>query len=367
MPLVDSHSSQCSLLGLFPSFDRIGGIETSGRVAWEPFAGEPEKHQLFCYGKNGTPANGHPNGHAIHATTKTQAVVTAVRGRWPARIALVWHVGLLKLLPFLRLRETKIALFLHGVEAWREQDRLTQRLFRSVNLFLPNSDHTWNRFVSFNPALDNAAHRVIHLGIGQAWKCPVRPPEDPPAILMIGRMLVGERYKGHNEMLAAWPRVLARQPRAQLWIVGPGPLRKELEEKVRGHGLERSVRIYGEVTEEEKQDLLMRCRGLSLPSRGEGFGLVYLEAMRLGRPCLVSTLDAGREVVNPPEAGLAVNPDDLQDVTDASCRLLSMGAEWEQWSEQARIRYEARFTAEHFQSRLAAALDELNNAQSTRC
>lgn len=103
----------------------------------------------------------------------------------------------------------------------------------------------------------------------------------------------------------------------------------------------------------------MRCRCLALPSRGEGFGLVYLEAMRMGRPCLVSTLDAGREVVNPPEAGLAADPDDLRELTDAACELLNAGPQWERWSDQARRRYEATFTAEDFQNRLLAALAEL--------
>ena len=93
-----------------------------------------------------------------------------------------------------------------------------------------------------------------------------------------------------------------------------------------------------------------------MPSRGEGFGLVYLEAMRVGRPCLVSTLDAGREVVNPPEAGLAVDPDNREELADAICRLLGDGPEWQQWSKQARQRYEQNFTAKHFQDRLMTAL-----------
>jgi len=93
-----------------------------------------------------------------------------------------------------------------------------------------------------------------------------------------------------------------------------------------------------------------------MPSRGEGFGLVYLEAMRLGRPCLVSTSDAGRETINPPEAGLAVNPDKPQAVARAICRLLTPGDEWQRWSEQARARYESHFTAQQFQNRLREAL-----------
>jgi glycosyltransferase involved in cell wall biosynthesis len=93
-----------------------------------------------------------------------------------------------------------------------------------------------------------------------------------------------------------------------------------------------------------------------MPSRGEGFGLVYLEAMRLGRPCLVSNCDAGREVVNPPEAGLAVDPADASSLADGVCRLLADGPEWHRLSQAARRRYEREFTAEHFQRRLIAAL-----------
>ncbi|MGH7135613.1 MAG: glycosyltransferase, partial [Pirellulales bacterium] len=106
-------------------------------------------------------------------------------------------------------------------------------------------------------------------------------------------------------------------------------------------------------------ELLAGARCLAMPSRGEGFGLVYLEAMRLGRPCLVSDGDAGREVVNAPEAGLAVDTRDLDGVADALVRLLSGGDQWQSWSAAARRRYEQNFTAEHFQRRLRGATDHV--------
>ena len=121
-------------------------------------------------------------------------------------------------------------------------------------------------------------------------------------------------------------------------------------------GLADRVHFFGKVSESRKQELLLRCHCLAMPSRGEGFGLVYLEAMRLGRPCLVSTLDAGREVVHPPEAGLAADPSNPLALADAICRLLTEGSDLQTLSLQARRRYDSYYTASHFQNRLLKAL-----------
>jgi phosphatidylinositol alpha-1,6-mannosyltransferase len=173
---------------------------------------------------------------------------------------------------------------------------------------------------------------------------------------MIGRMARDEGYKGHREVIEAWPLVLELLPDARLWIVGEGNLKPELIKLVIDQGLSDRVRFWGWVSEVEKQRLLTRAHCLALPSRGEGFGLVYLEAMRLGRPCLVSISDAGREVVDPPQAGVAVNPQDANSLAEALCRLMDRGPQWDQWSREAKKRYETLFTAEHFQRRLLRAL-----------
>lgn len=143
---------------------------------------------------------------------------------------------------------------------------------------------------------------------------------------------------------------------ARLWIVGDGDLRPELEKLATASGCGDSVVFWGRVSESRKEELLRHCRCLAMPSRGEGFGLVYLEAMRLGRPCLVSLYDAGREVVNPPEAGLSVDPSVPDALAEALTRLLQSGREWTEWSRAGRCRYEARFKATDFQARLLDAV-----------
>jgi phosphatidylinositol alpha-1,6-mannosyltransferase len=176
---------------------------------------------------------------------------------------------------------------------------------------------------------------------------------------MLGRLARSEDYKGHREMINAWPLVLERVPSAKLWIAGAGDLRPTLDENIQRLRLQEHIKFWGLVSEIEKEELLTRCRCLAMPSRGEGFGLVYIEAMRMGRPCLVSVLDAGREVVNPPEAGLMADVVKPEELADAVCRLLTPGRLWDDWSRAAQRRYESLFSAAHFQDRLMDALSQV--------
>ena len=77
-------------------------------------------------------------------------------------------------------------------------------------------------------------------------------------------------------------------------------------------------------------------------------------------------MDAGREVVNPPEGGLASNPGAQKELAAGLVRLLSEGPEWQQWSTQARRRYEENYTARHFQDRLLTALFPAQPASANR-
>lgn len=336
-------AAPADILGLFPSFDSTGGVQASGREAWQSIVNHVgEQHaRLFSYAPS---------------SSRTGTVLKALRTDGRADVLLVWHLHLLKLLPLLDCAAGRVMLFLHGIEAWKQHTALTQWALGRVHLFLSNSNHTWERFLVFNPHFRNAAHKIVHLGSGAQLRVATPQSRQSPAVIMVGRMTRSEDYKGHRQMIEAWPLVLEHLPEAQLWIVGEGDLRPDLEHLARVKGLEGRVRFWGLVSDAQKDQLLANCRCLALPSRGEGFGLVYLEAMRMGRPCLVSTFDAGREIVNPPEAGLAIDPSNPQQIAEAVRRLSMASSEWEQWSGQARRRYETRFTALQFQERLLAAI-----------
>lgn len=346
------------VLGMFPGCMGTGGIQASGRIAWEAIqAASPALYPpyLFCYGDLG-PTGQARSRHAVHTRSRQHAVLAALATREPFRLVVVWHMDLLRLLPFLPIRGATVVLILQGVEAWRRRAWPERLLLRRVDRFLSISDYSWRRFVTANPKFAEAPHCTVGLGIGTPWRGETPAPGPVPAALMLGRLDKGEDYKGHREMIDAWPLVTQRIPSAELWIAGDGNLRGDLERTVVERGLQKSVRFLGFVSEDQKQQLLGQARCMAVPSRGEGFGLVYLEAMRVGRPCLVSTLDAGREVVDTPRLGLAVDPADRAELAKATCRLLTDGPEWRAWSIRARERYEQHFSATHYQNRLLSAL-----------
>lgn len=338
--------------------EHYGGVQFTARLAPEGLSqfGSGQVKTL-CYGPRcGLSAC---SENRFCSSSKARAVLDALKLRGWAQGLIFWHLHLLRLLPFLGNGARRKYLFLHGFECWRPLDSATGRLVNRIDMFLTNSEFTWNRFAEIHPRWKNAPHRTVQLGIGIP-EGHVEPPARIPAAVILGRMNAAEDYKGHRELISAWPLVVALVPDAELWIVGGGDAAGDLKNLASAGTAARKIRFFGAVSEEEKQRLLRQSRCLVLPSRGEGFGLVYLEAMRLGRPCLSSIHDAGQEVICPPEAGIAIDPDDTGALAAALVQLLTPGPAWQQWSAAAQRRYESDFTAAHFQSRLRDALLDQN-------
>lgn len=134
---------------------------------------------------------------------------------------------------------------------------------------------------------------VVPLGLASAAAAAAASPEAgtqarPLRLLSIGRLAY---YKGFDTLV----RAVAQTPGVELQIAGDGELRGELEALVRRltpAGAQPTVRLLGAVDEATKHRLLGECDVVCVPSceRTEAFGVVLLEAMRHGRPCIASDL-----------------------------------------------------------------------------
>ena len=93
------------------------------------------------------------------------------------------------------------------------------------------------------------------------------------------------------------PALAADVPDVAYLIAGDGDDRARLEKKAAALGVADRVVFAGYVPEEEKADHYRLADAFVMPGRGEGFGIVYLEALACGVPVVASSLDASREAV----------------------------------------------------------------------
>jgi glycosyltransferase involved in cell wall biosynthesis len=166
--------------------------------------------------------------------------------------------------------------------------------------------------------LDPARTRVVPNGL-QIEDWPLLPVEDGPPVVVTAARLI--RRKGLDDLIRAWPGVLAQVPDGRLEIAGDGPQKAALQSLALKCGVAGSVHFLGARSQSEFRELLRKARVFCLPSRQEAFGLVLLEAMASGRPVVATRAAAIPEVLG--EAGLLVPPGDSQALTEALGRALS--------------------------------------------
>jgi glycosyltransferase involved in cell wall biosynthesis len=142
------------------------------------------------------------------------------------------------------------------------------------------------------------AFTVVHYGI-EAGPAPPPPPE-APSLLAIGRLIP---IKGFDVLLRAFARARAEVPELTLSLAGSGPLEAELRAAA-----PEGVTLLGHVA--DVRGALERHAIVVVPSRGEGFGMVALEAAERGRPAIVSEVGGLPEIVADGETGMVVPPDD---------------------------------------------------------
>ena len=133
---------------------------------------------------------------------------------------------------------------------------------------------------------------------------------DQKIILAVGRLDASEQYKGQDRLIRALARLRRDLPNVCYLIVGDGNDRARLEQLARLEGVTDAVIFAGRVSQDELADYYRLCDLFALPSTGEGFGIVFLEALGCGRPVLGGKLDGARDPLADGELGVLVDPDD---------------------------------------------------------
>jgi glycosyltransferase involved in cell wall biosynthesis len=169
-------------------------------------------------------------------------------------------------------------------------------------------------------------------------------------ILFVGRL---EKRKGIDPLLNAIPLVLARAPEAEFVLIGQ-PINAELHKQVKRacDACNGRVRYLGPVSDEALLQAYAEADVFVAPSEYESFGLIYVEAMRFGVPCIGCNAGGASEVIDHGRAGLVVPVDAAETLAEAIVELIKNREKREAFGKHARRRYEAQYALDVMIDRL---------------
>jgi len=210
-----------------------------------------------------------------------------------------------------RLRRAKLVIQMHGIEAWQRPSTLRRQAVEAADLVLCVSRHTraavlgWASIVpervivvpdtvsdTFTPG-DGSALRT-------AWGL-----QGKKVLLTVGRTSAAERYKGHDRVIQALPRLVAQGHDAVYVVLGDGDDRERLAALAAREGVADRARFMGAVNFETLANAYRMADVFVMPSTGEGFGIVFLEAMASGTPVIGLAVAGASDALADGELGVA--------------------------------------------------------------
>lgn len=267
--------------------------------------------------------------------------------------------------PYLRLAARLAGVPVVVVQDWSLPERLpalrrgADRLLRAGTRFVAASRAQERDLLG--AGVPAAAIAVVHAGVDvarfasgarEATRAALGLAEAAPVALVPARLVAA---KGHADLLAALPAVLAHVPRLQVLLAGEGPLAGELAERLRSSGLEGQVRLLGQV--ERMADLYAAADLVVLPSRVEGLPAVLLEAYAAGRAVVATAAGGVAEALTDGVEGRLVPVGERTALAAALTELAADPARRQAMAERARARVERDFRLESATRRLEAVYE----------
>lgn len=219
----------------------------------------------------------------------------------------------------------------HGIDAWDLNVRTRRKALQNADLILAVSRYTRERLLE-NSGFDPRRVQILpntfspdRFTIGakstRLLKKHGLSPQTP-VILTVCRLAGEERYKGYDQMIRALPEILRAVPDARYLLVGGGHDHSRIAKLVAELGVQKSVVFAGFVSNTALPEYYNLCDLFAMPSKGEGFGIVYLEALASGKPVLAGNKDGSRDALADGELGILVDPNDTAEIASETIRVL---------------------------------------------
>jgi len=292
------------------------------------------------------------------AGSKFEFITQAVRIGRHVDVLICGHLHHLAIARLAQVFNPKLRYYLvaHGIEVWRPYSRMERSALSRAHRIFAVSEYTRTQIRRFFPDLPPTQLTIVPNALDPYFAVQSRAPftGSPiigPRILTVSRLTAADNYKGVDTLIEAMPLILHEYPLARLCVVGTGDDLSRLRSLASKMNVERAVDFTGAVNDATLKAEYETCNLFALPSRKEGFGLVYLEAMTKGKPCIGARAGGVPEVINE-DVGQLIEYGNIPELAAAVSDLVRHPRD----SEIVR-RHASAFDFTAFKQRLAAALN----------
>jgi phosphatidylinositol alpha-1,6-mannosyltransferase len=275
-------------------------------------------------------------------------------------LLLVGHVNYAPLglmLRYLRPR-LRYGVVIHGTDVWGKLSFLRRRALQNADFIISVSEDTKRRAVEVNRA---PADRISLLPNALQWDTTDLTPQSASfhsgiRLLSVCRLDSNERLKGVDTVISCLPKVLAQVPDVQYLIVGGGDDLQRHKELACAAGVAKRVQFLDSIDDAALQASYQSCDVFVMPSAQEGFGIVYLEAMRYGKPVVAANFGGVPEVVQDGITGSLVEYGNEEQLARVLIELCQDPARRQRLGAAGFQRLQEKFTFVHFRQALVEIL-----------
>jgi phosphatidylinositol alpha-1,6-mannosyltransferase len=223
-------------------------------------------------------------------------------------------------------RSLKIPLWLqlHGIDAWTCSSSVVRWGVEQSDLVTVVSRYTKRRFLQWANIQPDRV-RVLPNTVTDRYSPGPKSPQileryglhGKRILLTVSRISLADWYKGHHRVLAVMADLLREYPDLVYVVAGDGNGREKLRHLALKEGVADNVRFIGRVSDAQLPDLYRTADVFVMPSTEEGFGIVFLEAMRSGVPAIGGNSDGSMDPLRDGTAGYVVSCDNRLELLDA--------------------------------------------------
>lgn len=355
-------------------FSSTGGIEKMNRVAGKVLYETGEDVKIFSsHDETGIKNKYFPseiffafNGNRVRFAVKS------IKEGIKSKIVILSHINLLAVGYLIKLLspKTRLVLFAHGIEIWKQLSSFKKKMLLKCDQVWAVSDFTndtikqlryvqHNRSIVLNNCLDPFLQKENNNSKSDELLSRYGITKENFILLTLARLNSDEKYKGYDKVLQCLKNLIKEYPHLRYLIIGKydNEEKKRMDKMIDSMNLNHVVIFTGYIQDEELSTHYNLADLYIMPSLGEGFGIVFIEAMYYGLPVIAGNKDGSVDALLNGKLGLLVDPDKPEEIAVAIKKVINNKSAFK--PDQTLLMQ--NFSYERYKEKIKAALKNLMN------